>query len=238
MCMSGPEESRRLFEALMTWAAASPKGVRGGGGVFPDLTLHHRPDPTGPEVQVRFIAMQVDGAPMIRVEYVPNRGAPPTRSDGAAVLRSGSAPAESPVDGSATCDACGELGTVGWIRYGAAEGVEPTVHRYCERCWAPEAAWHQAKYEDDRQRSSDAWLRSDGREPRPASGGFSMSAATWHQPLTMVREIERMMRPAVPPSAAALAELAAQIEAMASDLVGPMPAEVEAFIHRYRSGAG
>ncbi|MBK8246523.1 MAG: hypothetical protein IPK85_03860 [Gemmatimonadetes bacterium] len=188
---------------------------------------------------MRFIATQVDGAPMIRVEYVPNREAPPTLTDGAVVLTTaGSAPAESPVDGSATCDACGALGTVGWIRGGAAEGVEPTVNRYCERCWAPEAAWHQAKYEDDWRRSSDAWLRSEGRDPRPASGGFSMSAATWHQPLTMVREIERLLHPTVAPTAAALAGLATQIEALASDLVGPMPAEVEAFVHRYRSGAG
>ena len=84
----------------------------------------------------------------------------------------------------------------------------------------------------------DEGLRGDGRSGARTTPRLSMRAATWHQPLALVRKIERAMHPTVPPSAPDLAEMAAALEGMAAELEGAMPMEVEAFIRRYRRGAG
>lgn len=235
------ERHRRLIRALMEWASASPRGVRGGGGdVFPHIVLHHRPEPGAPETQVRFVATDIDGTPMIRVELVPDEPAGSPAPGGMTIyLRDLSqAPSESPREPTAACEACGTIGTVGWIAMEPADGGEPERHRYCARCWGPEAAWHQARYDEAQRQARDEWLRSDGQVRHLPVGRFSMHAATWHVILEQVREIERTMHPMVPPAREDLAQLAAAWASAAAELEGPMPVEVAYFIQQYGRAAG
>lgn len=235
------DRHRRITHALLTWAKASRKGLRGGGSdTFNDIVFHHRPEPAAPETQVRFIATLVDGAPMIRVELVPDDDAPLPQLKGSSMRVSHSLPAsqDSPQDPTAPCEACGTIGTAGWISISESREAEPVRHRFCADCFGPEAAWYRARYEDTQSKLRDAWLR-DPDQPKPASGGgWSMQTATWHAVLELVRTYERMMHPMVPPSRDDFALIANDIARRASELVGPMPLEVEDFIQRYRSPAG
>ena len=177
------------MRALLAWANASPKGLRGGGGeAFRDIVFHHRPGQDAPEAQVRFIATMVDGRPMIRVELVPDEDAAPSVATAMTINLTDTWPAapESPREATAACEACGTIGTVGWIAMREPDGSESRRHRFCADCWGPEAAWHRARFEDVQRQSRDEWLRSEGQGVRPPTGGLAMQSATWHGVLEQV----------------------------------------------------
>jgi hypothetical protein len=237
--MHPAEDPKRLSLALFAWANASSKGVRYGGSALelPDLVLHHRPDPAAPEVQLRLRATEHAGRPMIQVEYVPDEFGLPTPPFDITIDQTDewSDTGEPPRNASATCDACGTVGTAGWITEDAADGATMT-YRYCAECWGPEVAWHRARFERDNRRAALERMRSESAAEQPRRRQLSMRAATWHATLELVRGVEVMMHPQVPPSRYDLAALADHCSAIASTLDGPMPFEVEAFIRRYRAG--
>ena len=60
-----------------------------------------------------------------------------------------------------------------------------------------------------------------------------MESATWYGSLNYVRELLRVLRQHEPPTPDQLAEIANDILAMAPEMEGDMPIEVEMFIREY-----
>lgn len=226
---------RPLMAAITTWATTLPHGCRlsGSAGGLSYLQLHTRPDPQGPEVQLTFRPMIVDGHAVIVVEH------PALEQSNARVdATSNSARAQyvipemSPRDPTARCESCGVVGTVGRASRTDSTGAILESHQFCLACWPEQAARYRARWSEEDRVWQDRFLR--GLEPaRGAGPGMAFEAATWHSTLKLVRDIQRQMIAPMVPSKESLAEMASQIQANASRFEGDMPFEVEAFIRRY-----
>jgi hypothetical protein len=243
--MDEPFDAKPLITAIRDWATTLPRGYRlsGSSAGLAYLQLHTQPDPQGPEVQLTFRPVMVDGHPLIRVEHpalnaASARGGAAPGLDGATAMRMQRVlPSTAAREPDALCEGCGTMGTVGRASRTDSSSIVVESHRFCLACWPEQAARYRARWsEEDRQRS-DRFLR--GQEPaRGAGPGTMFEAATWHNTLELVRGIQRQMIAPVAPSKEALADLASDIAANASLFEGEMPYEVEAFIRRYRAPAG
>ena len=241
-----PFDARPLITAIMTWATTLPHGYRlsGTSAGLAYLQLHTRPDPQGPEVQLTFRPVIVDGHAVLAVEHPAfeqsNSGVDAaSRVDGAidSVRVQRLLPETSARDLTARCEACGGLGTVG--RAGRTDGTGAMIesHRFCLGCWPEQSARYRARWSEEDRVRGDRFLR--GLEPaHSARSGMTFEAATWHTTLELVRTIERQTVAPVVPSKEGLAEMASQIQGNASRFEGDMPYEVEAFIRRYRAPTG
>jgi hypothetical protein len=238
--MSEPLDGRSLLRALSAWSRSDPHGVRAGGGggpgSFDHIQFHSRPDPREPEVQVTLRAELVRGQPAIRVTLstpLPEserKAHASKRSASHTVLGGAGLPMREPT---ALCESCQAVGTVGCaVRTDGTGGVLAT-HRFCLACWPEQSARYRARWEEEDRQELERFLRS-GASP-DQHRGMAFGAATWHSTLQLVRDIERTMVPPVPPAPAALEQLANEISQSATQLDGPMPFEVEAFVHQYRS---
>ncbi|MBC7897049.1 MAG: hypothetical protein H7066_16640 [Cytophagaceae bacterium] len=206
------------------------------------IQLHHRPDPRAPEAQVTLRAELRDGRPVIVVTLPsrPAEGGGSSRADirassGRTMMAGTGLPPRAP---DATCEGCGATGTVGRAIRGDSEGNAIEMHRFCVDCWPEWSARYRARWQEQDRRRQEAFLRRDLTQPsvpEPAGTGTGMTfeAATWHNTIEFVREIERSMRPPTPPAPVDLQAIAAEIESGASAIEGDMPFEVEAFIARY-----
>src|SRR6266498_673198 len=69
--MNEPFDAKPLITAIRDWATTLPRGYRlsGSSAGLAYLQLHTQPDPQGPEVQLTFRPVMVDGHPLIRVEH-------------------------------------------------------------------------------------------------------------------------------------------------------------------------
>jgi hypothetical protein len=235
-------EFEDVFRALSKWSRTTPRGARAGGGGprgFDHIQLHARPDPQGPEVQLTFKARFVEGRPVIVVSCSPKPEARRSLPDGTPVVLStieDRSPGKRGRDPAAVCEACGRLGTVGFAARTDGSGAVTEMHRFCADCWPEQSARYRARWEEERRRQRDAFLR--GRAPAAgAEPGMTFHAATWHGILELVREIERTMVAPLPPIAEDLARLAAQIREQAPEFEDEMPLEVETFLRRYGTAA-
>jgi hypothetical protein len=238
--MNKPLETRRLMEAIASWATTGPHGIRwaGGPGGFSFIQLHTRPQTNEPEVQLTLRAVIVDGQPVIQVPELES-SPPPTRADSVAATRGGSAVTMQPIaslasarDADAVCEGCGAVGTVGCAVRTGPSGEALEIHRFCGACWPEQSARYRARWGEEDRVWSDQFFR--GRVPaRGAGPGMQFGAATWHAALEMVEQIERDMIAPVAPSPQALARLAADLAHQAPHLEGDMPFAIEAFVRRY-----
>jgi len=237
--MNEPFDPKPLITAIRDWATTLPSGYRlsGSQAGLAYLQLLTQPDPQGPEVQLTFRPVMVDGHPLIRVEHpaletesAPDR-APDRDSELAVrVLREVASSAAREPD--ARCEACGVIGTVGHASRTDSGGAVLESHRFCGACWPEQMARYRARWSEEARLHSDRFLR--GQEPaRGAGPAMAFEAATWHITLELVRGIQRQLIAPVPPSKEALADLAREIETTAPLFDGEMPYEVEAFIRRF-----
>jgi hypothetical protein len=143
-----------------------------------------------------------------------------------------------PREPNATCESCGVTGTVGRAVRTDDGGQVIELHRFCASCWAEQSARYRARWEEEHRLASDAWLRAPQVVPPPPSRGAAFESATWHATLDFVRELNRAMRPMLPPTPEQLAAIAADIQAQAEELEGPMPIAVAAFLQAYGAPAG
>ena len=142
-----------------------------------------------------------------------------------------------PRDPDAACDRCGRRGT---IARATRHTAPPTVTRYCGACW-PEA---QAEFEAQRnaeiaehreasRRWREEWRRDQSSAPPrpPAPPAFSSASRSWHDTR---RYLERI-RPdqAMEARAAEFARAAKFLRERASQMDGPMPSDVAAFVDRF-----
>jgi hypothetical protein len=70
--MHDPFDAKPLIEAIRDWATTLPRGYRlsGSSDGLAYLQLHTHPDPQGPEVQLTFRPVIVDGHAVIKVEHL------------------------------------------------------------------------------------------------------------------------------------------------------------------------
>jgi hypothetical protein len=232
-------DPNEIVQALEAWARTNPHGYGTGGGpdAFDYIQFHSRPDPRGPDLQVTFRAELVNGRPAIRVsKFPPSADDAPTASEHAesrrTILTGTGGPLREPT---ASCESCEATGTVGRaVRTDGAGGVLE-VHRFCLACWPEQAARYRARWEEEDRQAADGFLRD---ETEPSAGrGMAFGAATWHLPLQLVRDLQQMMNPPVPPTPGDLEHLANDISERAVELDGPMPFEIEAFIRQYGSAS-
>lgn len=242
-----PTDHWELMRALNAWASADPRkcGTQGElDGTCHSIQLNHRPDPREPEVQVTLRAELRDGRPVIVVTLPPrpaegrSRSLADIRSSGRAMMAGTGLPPREP---DATCEGCGATGTVGRAIRSDSEGNAIEMHRFCVDCWPEWSARYRARWHEQDRRRQDAFLRRDFTQPSvpepPGTGtGMTFEAATWHNTIEFVREIERSMRLPTPPAPEDLQSIAAEIVSGASAMEGDMPFEVEAFIARYGAG--
>jgi hypothetical protein len=237
-----PFESRPLIAAIQEWATARQHGFRSSGaaGRLAYLQLHARPDPQGPEVQITFRPVIVDGHAMIQVDHPslarqhdPADGPAADEHEATAPQRFAHAiPESTPREPEARCESCGTLGTIGRASRTDSAGSATETHRFCLACWPEQSARYRARWaEEDR-----LWAERFHRGEVPARGagpGMMFDAATWHATLDLVRKLEQQLVPPIAPSKEALARVARDIEANASRFEGEMPIAVESFIARY-----
>jgi hypothetical protein len=239
-----PFESRPLIAAIQAWATARQRGYRLSGAAdrLAYLQLHTRPDPQGPEVQLTFRPVIVDGHAMIQVDH-PSFARQREPADApAADAREATEPQRfthaipesTPREPEARCEVCGTLGTVGRASRTDSSGSATEMHRFCLTCWPEQSARYRARWaEEDR-----LWAERFHRGEAPARGagpGMMFEAATWHATLDLVRTLELRLVAPIAPSKEALAQVARDIEANASRFDGEMPLAVESFIARYRA---
>ena len=143
-----------------------------------------------------------------------------------------------PREPNAMCEACGVLGTIGRAIRTDAAGLATELHRFCASCWAEQSARYRARWDEENRLAGDAWLRDPRLAPPPPSRGAAFESATWHATLDVVRELNRAIRPTSPPPPEQLAAIAADIQARAEELEGPMPIAVAAFLQAYGEPAG
>lgn len=244
--MQPPFESRPLIAAIQAWATARQHGYRLSGVAdrLAYLQLHTRPDPQGPEVQLTFRPVIVDGHPMIQVDHpsFPRQHDPAAapaadEREAAQPQRFAHAiPESTPREPEARCESCGTLGTIGRASRTDSAGSATETHRFCPACWPEQSARYRARWvEEDR-----LWAERFHRGEVPARGagpGMMFDAATWHATLDLVRKLEQRLVAPIAPSKEALAQVARDIEANASRFDGEMPLAVESFIARYRTRA-
>lgn len=245
--MNNPGDAiRHVINYLAEWAKAEPKGCR-TGGAGPDqyafIQLHHRPDPRGPESQLTFRALLVDGRPVIQVQLPEpassraqqKRQEPDVEGRETAVFGGTGFLSREP---EGVCEGCGVTGTVGRAVRTDGKGQVTEIHRFCLDCWPEHAARYRARWEEEGRRERDAFLRGTAGSA-PASGrSAAFEAATWHETLHLVRELEGMLCPPVPPTSSDLAQIALQIQQFAPKMEGEMPFEVSSFVQRYGPSTG
>jgi hypothetical protein len=122
-----------------------------------------------------------------------------------------------PRDPTARCDRCGTQGT---IARAMRHTEPPLILRYCGPCW-PEA-----------QRELEARQRQEHEELRDTPG-WSSSSRSWHDVGCFISKIEEFASTRGAPATAQFSAIAADIREKASEMEGPMPADVEDFLRKY-----
>jgi len=238
--MSNSIDIRHFARVLTVWAKAPERGCRGNGGADASLSriqLHWRPDPCGPDSHLTLEATSADGRPAIRITT--SEPAPDDPRSGQRVVvpigprtTSDSESAPPGRDAEAMCEACGAVGTIGRAVRTHPGGEPVETHRFCNKCWPEESARYRARWTEEDRLATERFMRQ--RNPSGGAGpGMQFEAATWHEPLKFVREIERALRESVNLSPQDLDEIANDLRRVAPHLDGEMPWEVEAFLHRF-----
>src|SRR5438105_332835 len=121
-----------------------------------------------------------------------------------------------PRDPSAQCDRCGTRGTVARA---VCHTEPPLVLRYCSSCW-PAA-----------QEELEARQRDELKQSAPAA--WSSASRSWYDARRFLALIEQPVKGGPAPTSADLAAIAADIRAMAAEMDGPIPPDVEDFITKH-----
>ncbi len=133
----------------------------------------------------------------------------------------------------ALCEGCGVRGTVSRATRQDGRGNALEVHRFCAKCWPEQSARYEARWREERRIASDHWHRHPN-EPPPPPSGMSFETATWHGILKYLEGYRRDGYESM--SEDVLARTAADIQARAPEMEGPMPYDVELFVRRFGRG--
>ena len=127
------------------------------------------------------------------------------------------------------CDRCGKVGT---IARATRHSEPPLVLRYCGECW-PSA---QAELEILQHEEEDRWRHSvqaqSSGETVTDSAPWTTTSRSWHDVLRYLALIRELPTSGQATTSERLASIASEIRAMASEMSGDMPPEVEDFIRR------
>jgi hypothetical protein len=90
------------------------------------------------------------------------------------ILRSSDLPFRDP---HATCDSCGQLGTIGRVVRLDEDGATLELHRFCRACWPSARTQFQAQNAEAMRRARDQMLANPGTHVDAASG-FEIGGAS------------------------------------------------------------
>ena len=141
-----------------------------------------------------------------------------------------------PRDPTALCDRCGTRGT---IARAMRHTEPPLILRYCGPCWPEAQREIEARQREEQEKWRAAkreWSATRDRGARESSDsppGWSSNSRSWHDVSRFVSKVQAWATIAGAPAAAQLAEIVAEIREKASEMDGPMPADVEDFLRKY-----
>ena len=135
-----------------------------------------------------------------------------------------------PREPTARCDRCGKVGT---IARATRHSEPPLVLRYCAECWptAESALRIKQQEEHDRWRPSFRGLSSTGERVTPPAP-WTTTSRSWHDVLRFLDLMRQAPKDGPEPTSQELAAIASEIRAIANEMSGVMPPEVEEFIIR------
>jgi hypothetical protein len=127
-----------------------------------------------------------------------------------------------PRDPSARCDRCGSRGTVARA---ARDGDPPLVLRYCSPCWPAAQEELEARQRDELKR----WQETEGASLEM----WTSASRSWYDTRRYLALLTQPVKegPALP--SADLATIAADIRAVATEMDGPIPEDVDNFLAMY-----
>jgi hypothetical protein len=142
----------------------------------------------------------------------------------------------SPRDPAAICDRCGAIGTVGRV---TRQSRTASVTRYCRACWpgVRQEVVAEGKSKEDRLRSAFERIHENPSAMEDFMTSFRREEAVicdsrdWRDTVEFLQLISPSLEEGAKDRSAA--NLVEDILAYESDMDGPMPPEVRAFIERY-----
>ena len=142
-----------------------------------------------------------------------------------------------PRDPDAQCDRCGRRGTVARA---VRHSEPPSVFRYCSSCWPDAQEELEAKQNDELEQSREAQRAFvAGGYPRealpslPTPVAWSSSSRSWHDTRRFLELIAKPSSGGPAPTSTNLAMIAADIRAMAPEMDGPIPSDIQDFLDRH-----
>ena len=134
------------------------------------------------------------------------------------------------IEPDADCEGCGARGTAGRASRYNDSGEFVEEHRYCADCWPQWSAYYHALWEEGGRRGTLEWPGTS-MYPPPA-WGMVFASATWHSVVELVAQLTTQYHRDAP-KRDKLAQIAKDIRDHAAEKVGPMPAEVRAFLAEF-----
>jgi hypothetical protein len=177
-----------------------------------------------PERHRRYLAARL--SELIALYPVTTRQQAPS---GVLVISMGNAPAPPPLDPEGVCVRCHSFGTVARL---TELSTPPTTRRYCEPCWVIVRAERMAPMRGPPRTVAEHIARLD-RSGGPPTESESRS---WTDTIESLRDMNAAIEhDAGPPEKveAHCVMVASAILEREDRMLGPMPPEVEAFVHRY-----